>query len=250
MTAFPVYRGRRTRHDHRSLAGTLSLDTLSERVGVPARQISRIINPRFGCNFNEWVNAHRVEEVKRQLADKRIQHLSVAAIGEAAGFRSKSVFNAAFRKLAPRRRRRSTGVTTAFRGGRGAREGVEASRGRRDRGVGASGVSTASLSFDEGDERIGRPAAPARPVPSLTVGVTGFLLVESELLRNFDEMLGRGARGVTQNSERQRRSRPNVVTPTVKEAPGWEGGAIQLTRATHRPGPSLSVGVTGSSSSK
>jgi len=85
--------------DRLFLDPALSLDRLAEKLRIPSNHVSQIVNQRFGCNFNEWVNAHRVEEAKRQLGDRRLKHLSVVAIGEAAGFRSKSAFNAAFRRL-------------------------------------------------------------------------------------------------------------------------------------------------------
>lgn len=76
----------------------LTLERLAEALSVAPGHLSQLINQRLGSGFNEWVNAQRVEEVKRRLLDRRHAHLSIAAIGEACGFRSKSTFNAAFRK--------------------------------------------------------------------------------------------------------------------------------------------------------
>jgi AraC-like DNA-binding protein len=86
----------------------LSLDTVAAKSGIPSHHVSQLINQRLGCNFNDWVNGHRVEEAKGRLHDRRYAHQSIVAIAEGAGFRSKSTFNVAFRK--------TTGVTpSAFR---------------------------------------------------------------------------------------------------------------------------------------
>lgn len=76
----------------------LSLDALARRLAIPSKHLSQIINEQLGRNFNDWINAWRVEEAKRRLKDERSAHLSIVAIAEAAGFRSKSTFNTAFRK--------------------------------------------------------------------------------------------------------------------------------------------------------
>ncbi|HJQ36121.1 MAG TPA: helix-turn-helix domain-containing protein [Thermoanaerobaculia bacterium] len=76
----------------------LTVDALAQRLAVPSKHLSQIINDQLGRNFNDWINAWRVEEAKRRLIDQRSSHLSIVAIAEAAGFRSKSTFNAAFRK--------------------------------------------------------------------------------------------------------------------------------------------------------
>lgn len=78
----------------------LTLDAVAEKLSLSPNHVSQLVNQRLGRNFNEWVNGQRVEEVKRRLVDTRYAHLSIVAIGEAAGFRSKSTFNAAFRKEA------------------------------------------------------------------------------------------------------------------------------------------------------
>lgn len=76
----------------------LSVDTLARSLAVPSKHLSQIINQQLGRSFNDWINAWRVEEAKRRLADQKLSHLSIVAIGEASGFRSKSTFNSAFRK--------------------------------------------------------------------------------------------------------------------------------------------------------
>jgi len=76
----------------------LSLDALSRKLSIPPKHLSQIVNQQLGRNFNDWINGWRVEEAKRRLVDQKHGHLSIVAIGEASGFRSKSTFNAAFRR--------------------------------------------------------------------------------------------------------------------------------------------------------
>lgn len=86
--------------DRLFLSGDLTIEVLGERLRIPRQHLSQIVNQRMGTNFNDWVNRFRVEEAMRRLRDPRDAHLSIVAIAEEAGFRSKSAFNAAFRRIA------------------------------------------------------------------------------------------------------------------------------------------------------
>lgn len=77
----------------------LSLATLSDVLDRPVSDISAAINNGFQKNFNEWVNAYRVEEVKKKLVDEANAHYSLVAIGMDCGFNSKASFNRVFRQL-------------------------------------------------------------------------------------------------------------------------------------------------------
>lgn len=92
---------------------SLSLNRLARRVGLSPQHVSQVLNERLGAGFSDFVNGYRVAEVSRALRDPGQAHLSIAALAEAAGFSSKSAFNAAFR--------RHTGTTpAAFRRSNGA----------------------------------------------------------------------------------------------------------------------------------
>ena len=47
------------------LKSNITLDTLSELMDVPARELSAILNGHFKMNFYEFVNNFRIEEAKR-----------------------------------------------------------------------------------------------------------------------------------------------------------------------------------------
>ena len=77
----------------------LSMSILAKKMGLSNGYLSQIINQKEGKNFFDFVNAYRVEEVKRHLLDEKYAHYSILGIGLEAGFKSKSTFNAVFKKM-------------------------------------------------------------------------------------------------------------------------------------------------------
>lgn len=76
----------------------ITLEQLAERVSLPARQVSTIINRHFKKNFFEFVNHYRVEQAKTLLM-KPDQQISILDVMADAGFNSKSAFNRYFKKF-------------------------------------------------------------------------------------------------------------------------------------------------------
>lgn len=74
----------------------LTLSRIARRAGSPARQASMAINDRFGLNVSHYVNAHRIEEARRLLAD---DELSVTDVMYRSGFQTKSNFNREFLRV-------------------------------------------------------------------------------------------------------------------------------------------------------
>ncbi len=86
----------------------LSLKKLALHLDISSGYLSQIINQYEGKNFFDYINGHRVEAVKRKMADPDAQHLNLLGMAYESGFKSKSTFNLAFKK--------STGKTpTAFK---------------------------------------------------------------------------------------------------------------------------------------
>lgn len=71
----------------------LTLDRLSRKAVIPARQISQAVNRVLKCNVSQWVNRFRVEEACRLLDET---DLPVTTIIFESGFRTKSNFNREF----------------------------------------------------------------------------------------------------------------------------------------------------------
>lgn len=76
----------------------LTLDDAAGELRLPARYVSYLINTHSNTNFNGYVNAYRVQEVLRKLADPREQHKTILALAFESGFSSKSTFNAVFKQ--------------------------------------------------------------------------------------------------------------------------------------------------------
>jgi AraC-like DNA-binding protein len=78
--------------------GNLTLQKLAAKLSIPVQHLSQVVNEQLNQNILDFINAHRVEEVKRRLLDPDRKHLSILAIAEDVGFNSKSSFNAVFKK--------------------------------------------------------------------------------------------------------------------------------------------------------
>ena len=77
----------------------LNMDVLAEKTQLSNGYLSRIINQKEGKNFYDFVNAFRVAEVKSHLNLPNYAHYSILGIALEAGFKSKSTFNAVFKKM-------------------------------------------------------------------------------------------------------------------------------------------------------
>lgn len=77
----------------------LNLKSLAQMMQIPERKISNAINQNTDSNFYTYINFWRVAEVKSMLKDATFEKYSIAGIGEAAGFNSKSSFYNNFKKV-------------------------------------------------------------------------------------------------------------------------------------------------------
>ena len=83
----------------------LSIHDLSERTGIPRRQISQLLNQNMGVNFFDYINSFRVEYFKEKLIDPKSAPFTIQALAEKSGFQSMSTAYGAFKKV--------TGMTPA-----------------------------------------------------------------------------------------------------------------------------------------
>ncbi len=77
----------------------LSLEELSEELGMGTSSLSKLINAHAGNNFSDYINKYRVEQAKQLLGDHRFSAYTIVAIGLECGFNSKSTFYSAFKKF-------------------------------------------------------------------------------------------------------------------------------------------------------
>ncbi|KAA9349608.1 helix-turn-helix domain-containing protein [Larkinella humicola] len=81
------------------LDAELSLADLARRMKLNATILSQTINSEGGKNFNDFINAYRIDEFKRAVLLPANAHLSLLGVALDCGFNSKATFNRAFKKL-------------------------------------------------------------------------------------------------------------------------------------------------------
>lgn len=76
----------------------ISIKKVAEQLGTNGNTVSKLINSETGTNFNDYINQKRIALAKERLLDNEFKQLTVEAIGESVGFKSKSAFYNAFKK--------------------------------------------------------------------------------------------------------------------------------------------------------
>lgn len=78
------------------LDNDLTLTELAQRIGTSPQLLSQYLNDTLGQSFFDYINGLRVAEVQRLMADPAQPPSTLLDLALAAGFNSKSTFNAAF----------------------------------------------------------------------------------------------------------------------------------------------------------
>ncbi|WP_231759376.1 helix-turn-helix domain-containing protein [Microbulbifer elongatus] len=81
------------------LKKNLNLEQFSDRIDLPPKEVSAVINKHFGTNFFEFVNRYRVETAKALLANPDKADMTVLDVLLESGFNSKSAFHRFFSRL-------------------------------------------------------------------------------------------------------------------------------------------------------
>lgn len=80
------------------LSEKISMAEIAKILKVSTQQISQVVNEKTNLNFNDYVNSFRIEEAKNMLLSNTYSKLTIDAIAQKSGFRSKSAFYVAFKK--------------------------------------------------------------------------------------------------------------------------------------------------------
>ena len=75
----------------------ITLRKLAKTVGLNSSKLSETINKGFGKNFNDFINEHRIETVKRLI--ETTPNSTLLEIAFESGFNSKATFNRSFKKF-------------------------------------------------------------------------------------------------------------------------------------------------------
>ncbi len=77
-----------------------SLPRLAELVGDTRNNVSEAINLRYQGNFNALVNEYRIKEACRRFNDRaKYGQLTIEAVGQSVGFKSRSAFSTVFKQI-------------------------------------------------------------------------------------------------------------------------------------------------------
>jgi len=77
----------------------ITLKILSDKSGIPVKELSYTINVGFGKNFNDFINELRVNDFKTLLKNPTNNKYNILGLAYQVGFNSKASFYRAFKKI-------------------------------------------------------------------------------------------------------------------------------------------------------
>lgn len=81
------------------LKQSLSIHELSALLNISPKSLSFILNQYFNQNFNDFINAYRVQFVINAMQNGELKNFTIQALGLKAGFTNKTSFISAFKKI-------------------------------------------------------------------------------------------------------------------------------------------------------
>jgi AraC-like DNA-binding protein len=78
---------------------TVSLVSVSEKIGESPHRVSQVINEHFEMNFFYWLASFRITEAKRILSGQDKNKFKIEEVAWMVGYNSKSSFNKAFKEI-------------------------------------------------------------------------------------------------------------------------------------------------------
>lgn len=80
------------------LTPNLNINQLSVLLGIPARDLSFIINNHYKLRFNDFINKYRIDFVVEKIEQGWLDRFTLQALASTAGYVNKTTFNNAFKK--------------------------------------------------------------------------------------------------------------------------------------------------------
>jgi AraC-like DNA-binding protein len=77
----------------------LTVAMLADHTGIPAKNISAILNQHLQKSFNEFVNEYRVNAIRQRLLNGETRDLTIAGLAYEEGFNSLPTFQRAFKSV-------------------------------------------------------------------------------------------------------------------------------------------------------
>ena len=81
------------------LKNNLSINEVALSIGIPARDVSFIINNHFHQRFSDFVNSYRIHFFVKEVENGDLNKFTIDFIAKASGFSSITTFNRAFKKI-------------------------------------------------------------------------------------------------------------------------------------------------------
>lgn len=77
----------------------LNIESFSQKINIPYRDVSAILNQEFNSNFFEYVNRYRIEEAKKLLTNSQHANSTILDILIESGFNSRSAFHRFWKRI-------------------------------------------------------------------------------------------------------------------------------------------------------
>ncbi|TYK66108.1 AraC family transcriptional regulator [Colwellia echini] len=81
------------------LEANINIEDFSNKIDVPAKDVSYVLNKKLKTSFFEFINYHRIAEAKRLLRDEGSKDKNILEILLMSGFNNKSSFHRFFNRL-------------------------------------------------------------------------------------------------------------------------------------------------------
>lgn len=77
----------------------LTLKSVADLLGTNTKYLSQVVNNQAGCNFQQFINAYRIEEAKEKITSEDYNNLTLYGIALYCGFKNKSTFYKVFKEF-------------------------------------------------------------------------------------------------------------------------------------------------------